>query len=152
MIVAVAPDTSEAMLAIRADIADVRPASLWLETRGNERAIPSEQIFRLDLCLNEALANVLEHGGSEAARAPVTISLQSTQDGGSGQAILTISDAGRAFDTQAASPKAQAASLAEATPGGLGLRLMSSFADEVNYAYRQNRNCLQFIVRWPNGK
>jgi len=100
------------------------------------------------LCLNEALANVIEHGGHDAALAPVRLCLDADADDKSGRATLMISDAGRAFNPLAATPKALPDSLAQATSGGLGLRLMRSFADEVAYDQRAGRNCLQFVVRW----
>jgi serine/threonine-protein kinase RsbW len=136
------------ILEIRADAADVRSATLWLEQLCNASAIPSDQIFRLDLCLNEALANVIEHGGHDALRAPVRIVLKAGVDQGVRYAKLMISDAGPAFNPITVKPKAPPASLAEASPGGLGLGLMRSFADDVTYDRRQGRNCLQFVVRW----
>lgn len=141
-------DAPAATLEIRADVADVRPASLWLEQQGAAFALPPDQLFRLDLCLNEALANVIEHGGAQAAAAPVCLSLASGTDSQGAHATLLISDAGRAFNPLAATAKAVPGSLEEATPGGLGLGLMSAFADEVSYAHHQGRNCLQFVVRW----
>ena len=135
-------------LEIRADAVDVRPASLWLEQQGNARDIPSDQIFRLDLCFNEALANVIEHGGLEATLAPVQLSLESGVDNNGGHATLMISDAGRAFNPLTATPKGLPASLADASPGGLGLGLMISFSDEVTYEHRHGRNFLRFVVRW----
>lgn len=142
-------ETPATLLEIRADAADVRSASVWLQQHGDARAIPPDQIFRLDLCLNEALANLIDHGGDDAALAPVRVCLESEVDGEGGHATLMISDTGRAFNPVTATPKAVPVSLAEASPGGLGIELMRSFADEVTYSYLQGRNCLQFVVRWP---
>lgn len=139
-----------ATLEILADATDVRPAALWLAQQGSAYAIPHEQIFRLDLCLNEALANVIEHGGREAGLAPVRLSLTACVDDNGSHATLIVSDAGRAFNPLAVIPKPRPSSLAEASPGGLGLVLMSSFADEVAYEHRQDRNCLQFVVHWSS--
>ena len=137
-----------AVLAIRADVADLRLASRWLELQGIAFAIPPEQIARLDLCLNEALANIIEHGGRDAALAPVSLSMRADSDDNGGYARLTLSDAGRAFNPLTAACKAKPDSLAQATPGGLGLGLMRSYASEVVYKRRRGRNCIWFIVRW----
>ena len=141
-------ETPVSSLEIRADAAGVRSASLWLEQQGSARAIPSGQIFRLDLCLNEALANTIEHGGQQAVLAPVRLGLELGVSDGSACATLMISDAGLAFNPLSATPKLRPDSLAQASPGGLGLGLMRSFADEVSYAHSQGRNCLRFVVRW----
>ncbi len=141
-------ETPATLLEIRADAADVRSASQWLEREGGARAIPPDQIFRLDLCLNEALANVIEHGGPEAMLVPVRLCLEAGVSDDRAYATLMISDAGWAFNPLTATPKALPGLLAEASPGGLGLGLMRSFADEVSYDHREGRNCLQFVVRW----
>jgi serine/threonine-protein kinase RsbW len=144
-------DSSVAILEVRADAADIRLASNWLDQQGRARAIPHEQIFRLDLCLNEALANVIEHGGREAVLAPVRLSLGADVDDNGGHARLMVSDVGRAFNPLAIAPKVLADSLATATPGGMGLVLMSNFADELAYEYRHGHNCLLFAVHWSTG-
>jgi anti-sigma regulatory factor (Ser/Thr protein kinase) len=141
-------ETPATLLEIRANAADVRSASQWLERQGSAHAIPPDQIFRLDLCLNEALANVIEHGGPEAVLAPVRLCLEAGVGHDGAYASLMISDAGLAFNPLTTTPKALPDSLAEASPGGLGLGLMRSFADEVTYDHLQGRNCLQFVVRW----
>jgi hypothetical protein len=46
-------------LEIHADAFDLREASAWLEKTGIATKVPADQIFRLDMCLNEALANII---------------------------------------------------------------------------------------------
>jgi anti-sigma regulatory factor (Ser/Thr protein kinase) len=133
-------------LEIRADVRDVRGASAWLERSGIASDVPRDQLLRLDLCLNEALANIIEHGGPTARASPVGLAFISQAD----KAVLTVTDSGVAFNSVESSPKVIPQSLAAAEPGGLGLGLMSSFADEVAYQYHDNRNCLTFIIRWSS--
>lgn len=141
-------ERTAATLEIRADVADIRPASAWLEHQADAHSIPPDQLFRLDLCLNEALANVIEHGGQSAATVPIELSLCSQELPGGGAATLTVADGGPAFNPLASTPKEQAKSLAEASPGGLGIGLMARFADEIAYEYHQGRNHVRFVVRW----
>jgi anti-sigma regulatory factor (Ser/Thr protein kinase) len=133
-------------LEIRADARDVRGASAWLEQSGIATEVPSDQISRLDLCLNEALANIIEHGGPTAQASPVSLSFIVQAD----VATLIVTDSGHAFNPLESVPKTMPQSLAEAEPGGLGLGLMCSFADEVGYHYHQGRNCLRLTVRWSS--
>jgi serine/threonine-protein kinase RsbW len=135
-------------LSIRADGGSVRTASSWLEVAANAHHAPPDQVYRLDLCLNEALANIIEHGGGEAQTTPVELSLEFESDAEGQFATLAISDSGRAFNPLTASHKARAVSLADAEPGGLGLGLISSLADEVGYRYESGRNILTFVIRW----
>jgi anti-sigma regulatory factor (Ser/Thr protein kinase) len=135
-------------LSIRADADEVRRVSIWLETVGLKHGVPAEHIGRLDLCLHEALANVIAHGGAVALPAPVCLHFDTHRNEGTGQAAVTISDAGMAFDPLVARSKVRPQTLAEAKPGGLGLSMMRSNADDLSYCNREGCNHLTFVVRW----
>jgi anti-sigma regulatory factor (Ser/Thr protein kinase) len=138
--------TSE--LTIQPRIADVRLASEWLARDGAARGVPQVDIGRLDTCLNEVLANVLSHGGDSAVAQPISLLLQVRGQQAAGEAAVTVTDAGPAFDATSAALKAHASSLAEATPGGLGLLMLRTCSDALGYQRRADRNVLTFTVRW----
>lgn len=142
------PVGTTAELAIQAQDAEVRRASNWLGQTGDQLGVPTDQIVRLDLCLNEALANIISHGGPLAAAAPVRLRIEHTRCGSGNEAALTVSDAGPAFDPTCAAPKLRPATLAEAEPGGLGLTMMKNFSDALTYCHTDGHNQLTFTVRW----
>jgi anti-sigma regulatory factor (Ser/Thr protein kinase) len=135
-------------LSIHADAGEVRRVSVWLETVGLKHGIPAAHIGRLDLCIHEALANVIAHGGAIALTSPVCLHFDTHRNAGTGEVALTISDSGTAFDPLAARSKIRPQTLAEAKPGGLGLAMMRSNADDLIYCNREGRNRLTFVVRW----
>ena len=135
-------------LSIDPDSSQFRRASDWLGQMGCELGVPAEQITRLDICLNEVLANVLDHGGASARSAPIGLRLAWRRDPDGAEAALTVTDAGTAFDPLAVSPRPRPRTLAEATPGGLGLLMVRANADSLSYAYAEGRNQLTFGVRW----
>jgi anti-sigma regulatory factor (Ser/Thr protein kinase) len=143
-----APPTAE--LAIRAETDEVRRASSWLEQAGSERGVPPDQIHRLDLCLNEVLANVISYGGPSVQSAPVMLHLEVTREGGSHEAAVTVSDAGVAFDTPGAMPRPAPESLTDAQAGGLGIVMIHSFSDTLRYRRDGVLNRLTFAVRWQD--
>lgn len=126
----------------------LRRASEWLKEHGNRNDIPAEQLDRLDLFLNEALANVIDHGGPAALASPIHLDFNFAQLPGLDEATITIVDAGKAFDPLAHPPRSAPQSLDEAIPGGLGIPMIRSLADELSYKYQDNRNHLAFTVRW----
>jgi anti-sigma regulatory factor (Ser/Thr protein kinase) len=136
-------------LSLSVDAADVRTASTWLERVSCACGVPDEQIYRLDLCLNEVLANILAHGGSTVETEPVLLALHTRPGEEYSAAALTITDAGRAFNPLTTSPQPVPLTLAEATPGGLGLTMLSHFSDDLSYRYHAGRNHLTITVRWP---
>ena len=138
-----------AALTIRADTWEARRASGWLETAALAQNMPPEQFVRLDHCLDEALANVIRHGGPSALSSPVHLQLDVRRGPAACAAELSVSDAGVPFNPSTyAVPAPHPATLADATPGGLGLLLIRSFADELTYRHSQGRNHLAITVSW----
>ena len=139
-----------AVLSIHAAPPEARSASTWLGVEANARGVPEEHVRRLDHCLDEALANVFAHGGAAGRALPVTVKLDVRLGPDSGVAAVTISDSGMAFDPLPAlsTPKSGPESLTEAVPGGLGLMMIRSYSDNIEYRYSDGRNHLTFSVRW----
>jgi anti-sigma regulatory factor (Ser/Thr protein kinase) len=140
--------TPAADLQIDASADGVSRASLWLEQTAGRLALPEAELLRLDLCLNEALANVISHGNPAALASPILVRFDLRQDGDFNVATVTVSDAGPAFDAASAPLKPRPRTLAEAEPGGLGLLMIRSFSDDQHYHYGEGRNHLGFSVRW----
>lgn len=141
-----------AALTIRANIWDARRASGWLKSAALAHNVPPEQVVRLDHCLDEALANVIRHGGPTALSSPVHLQFDVRRGPEACTAELSISDAGVAFDPStfvAVAP--HPASLADATPGGLGLVLIRNFSDGLSYRQSQGHNHLTITVSWIDG-
>lgn len=131
------------------DIPGVRNASAWLADAASEFNVPAEHSVRLDICLNEALANIMTHGGTGALSEPIRLSFITVCQQGECEALVTVSDAGNPFDTVSATPKARPDSLSEVEPGGLGLVMIRSSADTLSYRYCDGFNHLTFGVQWP---
>jgi anti-sigma regulatory factor (Ser/Thr protein kinase) len=142
-------EQSPAALTIRADVWDARRASGWLESAALAQNVPREQLVRLDHCLDEALANVIRHGGAAALASLVHLQFGVSRGSGACTAELSVSDAGVAFDPSTYTAVApHPASLVDATPGGLGLLLIRNFADDLSYRHSQGRNHLTIKVTW----
>lgn len=140
--------SSTAEISIRADSGEFRQASAWLEKSGAEMGVPAPELERLDLCLNETLANIIEHGGNSALAAPIHLRLEARAGEVRCEATLTVSDGGAAYNPLAAPLKPLPGSLAEANPGGLGLRLIRKMSDVLHYSCNDGRNQLTFGVHW----
>jgi serine/threonine-protein kinase RsbW len=139
-----------AQLSIHADAREVRRASAWLAMACLESGVPPDEISRLDLCLNEALANVIDHGGTTAQSIPIRLHLDVHRNQATNEAIVTICDSGTPFDPLATTPTSRPKTLAEIEPGGLGLIMIRHFSDNQRYRYSEGSNQLTFSVRWTN--
>lgn len=132
-------------LTIEADTGAFRRASTWLAEAGARLGIPDDGLHRLDLCLNEALANIVSHGGSTA---PIHLCLGKTEHADRAEGFVVVTDQGQSFDSAHAIEQARPQSLLDATPGGLGLLMIRSFSDVLTYQRDGERNQLRFGVRW----
>lgn len=137
-------------LSITADTFEFRRASAWLEETGRTLAVPAEDIARLDLCLNEALANVLKHGGAGVRQSGILLGLKLSRSAGTHTAQLTVTDGGTRFNPLDHAIRPHPASLAEAEPGGLGVAMMRIHSDKLDYRYLDGRNQLEFSVNWQS--
>jgi serine/threonine-protein kinase RsbW len=137
-------------LLIRADNSEIRAASTWLSQTCLNFSVPVGQIDRMEICLNEALANIIEHGGKAVTLNPIKIQINVTHNSISSEASVIISDSGKAFNPIEFQPKRQTLLLENTEPGGLGLKMMKEFVDRLNYAYQDNQNQLTFSVNWDN--
>ena len=142
------PTPSRFELTIGADDAEVRRASEWLETTGAAQGIPAEQVARLHLSLNEALANVIRHGGPSALAQPVGLVLEVDRVRDGGNATVTISDAGIAFDPLSVERRPPPRTLEEASPSGMGLEMIRRCSDSLSYRHEGRRNHLTFGISW----
>jgi serine/threonine-protein kinase RsbW len=137
-----------AELSLTADYAEIRNASNWLAKVCAELAVPISEINRLDICLNEALANIIEHGGYDVKLNPIIMKVQIANDSLSSELTVTLSDKGKPFNPLTYQQKNRANLLEDTEPGGLGLTMMKEFVDELNYTYSNQSNNLSFSVCW----
>ena len=135
-------------LTIDASGAEVRRASEWLSATCLQRDIPVTQAQRLEICLNEVLANILTHGGSAASAAPIRLQLEVLCAAEAGEARVTVSDAGFAFNPLVVTMPSRPNNLAEARAGGLGLVMIRRCSDWLDYRREGGHNHFTFGTRW----
>lgn len=135
-------------LTLRAHVSEMPRASEWLEGLCRKHGVPEDHLARLLLCLDEALANVLDHGGPKALAHPIRLLFEVLGDPGARTASVTVSDAGPAFDPVSAPANALPQTLEDAAPRGRGLQMMRAAAPVLRYRRGDGHNHLTFGTRW----
>jgi serine/threonine-protein kinase RsbW len=96
---------------------------------GTRAGLPAAEVAKLELAVDEACANVIEHAyGPELIK---EVSVRATLDEDTVQ--IDVVDTGQGFDPSAIPSKSLEELVAERKSGGLGMRLMKSLVDEVYY-------------------
>ena len=124
-------------LVLRNDVAELKRLAGWIEGFTEQGTSP-EVSFAVQLCLEEAVANIIMYGAAKNDPLEIAVELEHND----GALVARIEDNGRQFDPTRAPPPAPAASLEEAKIGDLGIHLMRSFANGMDYERREGRNRL----------
>lgn len=115
-------------LSLTSSLAELARVSPWVGELAAEFSIPDEKRFAIELCLEEALSNIVRHGYRGEPGHNLTVEFAHT-DGG---VVFVVEDNAPVFEPKRpANPAPE--DLSSLKPGGQGLRLLFRFADSVAY-------------------
>jgi anti-sigma regulatory factor (Ser/Thr protein kinase) len=127
-------------LELRSDLAELARVAPWVETLAGRYAIPEKTAFAINLCMEEALSNIVRHGYKGTCEQSIVIDFRIS----AGELIFVIEDRAPHFqpaDMGIPLPD----SLEEMTPGGLGIPLMRRFANRVEWEPLPDGNRLSLV-------
>jgi serine/threonine-protein kinase RsbW len=130
-------------LMLRNDLAELKRLGEWIEGSVGQD-LPPNISFALQLCVEEAVANIIMHGGAKDERLEIAVELERN-----GRTLVArIEDNGRPFDPTRVPSPALATSLEQAKASDLGIRLMRTFSSSMQYERQNgcNRLTLQFVA------
>jgi serine/threonine-protein kinase RsbW len=106
----------------------------WVGALAAEYSIPAETEFAIQLCMEEALSNIIRHGYHGQPDQLITVACAASA--GNRELLFTLEDHGPAFDPLAASEvenKPSPTSIDQLQVGGRGIHLMRKFAGSLAY-------------------
>jgi sigma-B regulation protein RsbU (phosphoserine phosphatase) len=141
----VGESTSEnsARLVLRNDFQELTRLAGWIEDTVRHCSLPETTSFAVQLCLDEAVANIIMHGSAESKATEIVVTLERQQD----EVVLRIEDDGPPFDPTGVAPSLPGPTLESTRIGGLGVHLMRNFSAAMQYQRYANRNCLRLTFR-----
>jgi serine/threonine-protein kinase RsbW len=125
------------------DAAELRRLSEWVRAYATAVGLEEAFTYRVDLCLDEAVTNIIRFGYDRGSRGIITVSLEVLNDG----LRAIVADAGRMFDPVERPAPAVPTVLEDVPVGGFGIPLMRSFADALEYRRDGERNILTLHFR-----
>jgi serine/threonine-protein kinase RsbW len=125
------------------DVAELRRLSEWVRAYATAVGLDEALTYRVDLCLDEAVTNVIRFGYDHGSPGIITVSLEVLNDG----LRAIVADAGRMFDPVEHPAPAVPTVLQDVSVGGFGIPLMRSFADALEYRRDGERNILTLHFR-----
>ncbi len=131
----------ERRLAVPRDLGRLDVVAQWVDAVAHAGDWPDKLSFAVQLCLEEALANIIEHD-ADPDGGPIAIVID---DSDSRRVAVRVESAGKPFDPTRYPEPVTAESLVEAKIGGQGIHLMRSFASAMRYERRDKRNSIELI-------
>ena len=120
-------------------LSDVAKLSSFVEAFGIAEGLAPEVVYSLNLALDEVVTNVIRYGHEDDGREhPIVVRLALERDVVTAQ----VEDDGRAFNPLEAAAPDLGASLDERPIGGLGIFLVRSVMNSVEYRREDGRNVL----------
>jgi phosphoserine phosphatase RsbU/P len=123
-------------LTVTADASAVSAASAWVRSVGARLKLPETDIYRLDVCVTELVSNIASYGFDNGEGVIELRADAETEE----SVTVEVSDSGKPFDPLSVPLPEPASSVNEVRIGGMGIRLVRSFADEYRYDRMHDRN------------
>jgi anti-sigma regulatory factor (Ser/Thr protein kinase) len=126
-------------IAVEPEISEIPRLNEWVEEALAAEGVGPTPIFNATLAIEEAVMNIISHAFAGVARPHrIALSLAVSPD----RLRIELSDNGRAFDPASADAPDLTSPLAEREPGGLGLHLIRTMMDRVEYSRDGGENRL----------
>lgn len=129
-------------LLLRNDAAELSRLHAWLEDLAVAWGLAPDVTFAADLCLEEAVGNVIAYAFADGAPHEIRVSI--ARDGR--RLVVEVEDDGRPFDPLVVPPPEVADRLEDVRIGGLGIHLIRRFASGTRYARDAGRNRLTLVI------
>lgn len=117
----------------------VLTAARWLQSLGEQFHFSHDDQYRMDLCLEELVTNIVNYSGAQYANQPIELHALITPQ----SVTLRFVDPCAPFDPLSLPPPAPVQSIEEFKIGGQGVHLVREFSDACRYEYRDAHNQLE---------
>lgn len=125
-----------------ADLALVKP---WVDALASEHAIGADTVYKIELCLEEALSNIVRHGYKGEPHHSIDLSFHSNGDH---MLRFAIEDSAPHFDQAGPGRRRASKNAEDLIPGGHGMPLMRKFSGSVAWEALPKGNRL--TLTFPN--
>src|SRR5579862_357415 len=130
---------AEEKLILQSRLSEIAQLPVWIESLSRRHAIPENVEFAINLCLEEAVSNVIRHGYGAGAGGSVIVSFNRTEQG---LFVFLIEDQARCFNPLEAPAPDHSRTI---RVGGQGIPLLRHFTDKLEYEWTPTGNRLKLF-------
>jgi serine/threonine-protein kinase RsbW len=129
-------DQDDARLVLRRELGELDRLGAWVHAVEKEIGLVPDVAFALELCLEEAVVNIIMYG--DAGSGDIRVTVKRSPPG----LVVRIEDDGCKFDPTTVPAPLHPRSLEDASAGNLGVHLIRSFSTEMRYERNSGLNTL----------
>ncbi|MBK9441801.1 MAG: ATP-binding protein [Comamonadaceae bacterium] len=113
----------------------------WLRTLGAEFNLSHEDLYRMEVCFEELITNVVNYSAPQYASelVHVHVFIETLR------ATLTLTDSAAPFDPFSRAPPSKVNTIEEMQIGGQGVQLVRSISDSYRYERLQDKNQVELV-------
>lgn len=130
-------DQAEEKLILRSELSEIAQLPVWIESLARRHAIPENVEFAINLCLEEAVSNVIRHGYGVAASGPVIVRFNRTEQD---LFVFVVEDEAKRFNPLDAPAPEHTRTI---RVGGQGIPFLRHFTDKIEYELTPTGNRLR---------
>jgi serine/threonine-protein kinase RsbW len=141
----------KSVLVMRSDPRELPRMTQWIIEACAAARIREKTSYAVQLCLDEAVANILQYAAQYAAQhvsqsravGPPAAAIAASFERSHSGVVLDIEDDGPAFDPTGVAPPAPAQTLELMPIGGLGIHFIRQYSSRMEYSRGGGRNRLR---------
>jgi anti-sigma regulatory factor (Ser/Thr protein kinase) len=126
----------EDRIRLNADEGELERLMAWLDAFCLRHQIPDEAHYHLNIAVEELVINAIKHGRCSPAEGAIEVGLRLSSQ----ELNITITDTGTPFNPLDAPPPDLTSSLVDRPIGGLGIHLVRSLMNSVQYQRKDGEN------------
>ncbi len=100
------------------------------------------KLFKIDLLIEELVVNIVNYGCKGMDNGSIEVMINESKKG----IVLQISDNGIEFNPLDLKSPDVSAGIENRQPGGLGVFFVKQIAKDIEYVYKDNKNCLRLFL------
>src|SRR5262245_42143090 len=130
-------ENTEERLRLRVNLGEIAQVYPWVERLASVHSISGDMQFRINLCLEEVLSNIVMHGYKGNSEDPIIVHFAKPDPW---RFLFIVDDAAPWFNPLEHPELPALSPHREIRIGGQGLRLIRAFADSLEYERLSNGN------------
>lgn len=136
-------------LSVPSSVDNLSMVRIFIRTIGEQAGFEKSDITKLAMAVDEACTNIIEHAYGYNATKEVTVRAIFDDE----QLRIEVIDTGCGFDPTTVEPETLKELVSKRKSGGLGIRLIRSLVDEVDYEFSPgHKNELRLTKKIPKTK